>query len=421
MSEIIKNNQNQKFNNNGLKFNVKCTFVILLLLLLIFLEAKSNGSYLDEVIGLLSAIYVIFLRNKVERRDLITIVILFVVVVIGIISNLLFNLNNSFFSIAVDIIAETKLLFSFFFIKYFLSTDEKKQIINLLIPMAKLYTVLSFVCSILSQFVNLGMTGEIRYGIKSFQFFFNMNFQYVAVFMLVFGILVCNTKMSEKKKIYYYFMALISLILSTKAPPIMFSIIFVSLSFYFKRHKKLNFAVIALGVGVLIYAGQYQINEYLFTDTDSPRKLFFQYAFKTANTYFPLGSGFGTFGSDQAVRIYSPLYYQYGFDKLNGMSPDNPAFLSDTFWPMAIGQFGWFGAILYLLVYILMFLSLVNKDFGYQTRAFLFAAFLQYMIHGVGSAILSNSAGMIGFMALAIFSVVNEDEKNKKSRIHLRL
>lgn len=40
----------------------------------------------------------------------------------------------------------------------------------------------------------------------------------------------------------------------------------------------------------------------------------------------------------QAARNYSRLYYQYGFNSLFGMNTRDGSFLSDTFWPMAIGQ-----------------------------------------------------------------------------------
>ncbi len=200
----------------------------------------------------------------------------------------------------------------------------------------------------------------------------------------------------------------------------MFSIIFIGLAFYFKKHERLSPIVIIIGVIILIVAGWFQIETYILNE-NAPRRLFFEYAFKTANNYFPLGSGFGTFGSDQAARNYSQLYYQYGFNKLFGMTPEDGSFLSDTFWPMAIGQFGWVGGILYISAYIMIFLSFKNNKYNSQTKAFLYAAFLQYMIHAVGSAILSSSAGLIGFMALAIFTVSYDDNQKNKSRLKIHL
>lgn len=402
------------------RYYFKSIITVIMFLVLIAVEIFKNGGYLDEVIGVISVFYIILSRKKIERRDIITIIILAFIVLFGVVSNLLSGINNSLFSIGVDIVAETKLLFSYFALKYFLSDREKQATINMLLPLAKLFTVSSFLCSIVSIFTDIGMSGDERYGISSFKFIFTFNFQYVAVYVLVFGILVCNTKMRDNVRITYYVMAIISLILATKAPPIMFSIIFVGLAFYFKKHDRVSPAVILIGAVILAVAGWFQIETYLLNE-NAPRHLFFKYAFTTANTYFPFGSGFATYGSDQASRNYSSLYYLYGFNKMNGMGPKDAQFLSDTFWPMAIGQFGWLGGIAYIFVYIRVFLTFINKNYTNERRAFIYAAYLQYMIHAVGSAILSSSAGLIGFMAIAMFTISDEKSSRKKSRLKIHI
>lgn len=414
-SPLIKSNQGGKRT-----YYVKSLIAVAIFLILIIVELVKSGGYLDEIIGVTSVFYIIFSRKRIERRDLITIVILAIVVLIGIISNIAYGINDSAFSVAVDVVAETKLLLAYFAMKYFLSDREKQATINMLLPLAKIFTISAFVFSVISLFADIGMSGSVRYGIREFKFIFTFSFQYVAVYMLIFGILVCNTKMRDNAKMTYYVMAIISLVLATKGPPIMFSIIFVGLSIYFKKHDKISPTVFLIGAVILAAAGWFQIETYLLNE-NSPRRIFFEYAFKTANKYFPLGSGFATYGSDQAARHYSKLYYQYGFDQLSGMSPENSAFLSDTFWPMAIGQFGWIGSIIYLIVYIRVFFTFKNKKFTNQRKAFIYAVFLQYMIHAIGSAILSSSAGLIGFMAIALFTISDDESERKRSKIKIHV
>lgn len=415
MANNVKNSNHKV----KLKFNVYSALIIILFLSLILAELFASRSYLDEVIGILSAFYLLFFRNRMEKRDVITIVLLAVVSIYGLISNTVSGLTSNYFSIFVDVLAESKVLLSYFAVKYFLNDSEKQSIIELLTGISALFTIASFICGIISLFKDIGMSGLERYGIRSFHFIFDMEHQFMAVYMFIFAVLVCNTRMKHGTKVLFYIMAMISMILTTKAPPILFSIIFVGLSFYFKKHKKLSTWIIIIGIIMVIIVGQYQIHEYLLNE-DSPRHLFIKYAIKTANNYFPFGSGFATYGSDQAARVYSRLYYQYGFNKLNGMNPDNPAFLSDTFWPMAIGQFGWVGSILYAIVYLRVFLTLNNDKFSNEKRAFVYACYLQYMIHAIGSAILSSSAGMIGFMGLALVTELDESqEKSGRLKIHI--
>ena len=64
--------------------------------------------------------------------------------------------------------------------------------------------------------------------------------------------------------------------------------------------------------------------------------------------YFPFGSGLGTFACAAAAKEYSPLYYKYGMDNIWGLTPENPMFLADTFYPIVYSQFGFFGVLMFL-------------------------------------------------------------------------
>lgn len=66
-----------------------------------------------------------------------------------------------------------------------------------------------------------------------------------------------------------------------------------------------------------------------------------------ARDHFPLGSGLGTYGSYGSVTSYSPIYYQFGFNLIYGMSPAYPNFIQDTFWPQILGETGILGVVGY--------------------------------------------------------------------------
>ena len=408
--------------NTGSKLYVKSILVIAVLLVMILIELFKNGSYCDEIIGVIAIFYMLFWRRKIERYDLTTIALIIFAVLIGILSNLISGLVSSAFSIGTDIIVETKLIFGFFFVKYFLSNREKQQVINLLTPLARLWCLVSTATGIISQVVNTDMTGEIRLGfIKTFNFLFTFNFQYTSVYMLAFGIIICSTVLNEKTRKRYIIIGLIGIFLAAKSPSIIFTLVFLSFLYNFNQQKKVNPFIVVIAVIVIVVAGWYQISTYLLEE-GTPRRMFFEYGIKTANRYFPLGSGFSTFGSGEAASHYSPLYYEYGFENLWGMSPDDTAFLNDAFWASTIGQFGWIGSIIYLTVFIRVLLIVRKKDYEPTRKAFIYAAFLQYFFHAIGSAILSSSAGMIGFMALGLFiNNYYEDEKEKKVKQRLRL
>ena len=64
--------------------------------------------------------------------------------------------------------------------------------------------------------------------------------------------------------------------------------------------------------------------------------------------YFPFGSGMGSFGSAAAADFYSPLYYKYKMSNIWGLSPDNPMFLCDSFYP-ALAQIGVVGIFFFVV------------------------------------------------------------------------
>lgn len=63
--------------------------------------------------------------------------------------------------------------------------------------------------------------------------------------------------------------------------------------------------------------------------------------------YVPFGSGLGSFGTAAAAKEYSPLYYKYQMDGIWGLTPDNPMFLADAFYP-TLAEFGIVGLFFFL-------------------------------------------------------------------------
>lgn len=387
---------------NRLVFNKKSILLLVIVVVMIALELRIGRSYFDEILTIVAICYVILigLRHRLSKWDLGTIGLLLLVIVIGVVSNLTSGLNMSKVSVFIDIIAETKLIWVFFAVKYYIGENSKRDFVRLVTPFAKLFCLIAFICGVITQFYDIGMSGDTRYGITAFRFIFPMSFQFLAVGIVMFCVLTTNTKVKNVK--LYYITGCISLILATKSSPLLFAVMFIILLIYFKKNEILKTRTIIFLALLVVVLGAYQIHTYLLNE-DAPRYLFFYYGGVTANNYFPLGSGFATFGSDQAARMYSPLYFEYGFNNMFGMTVENSSFLSDTFWAMAIGQFGWIGFVLYVSVFVRIFLSFKGQiQLNVEQKAFVYSTYIQYMVHAVGSAILSSSAGMIGFIALGV-------------------
>jgi hypothetical protein len=81
----------------------------------------------------------------------------------------------------------------------------------------------------------------------------------------------------------------------------------------------------------------------------NPRLLLYQTSVDIATTEFPFGVGLGRFGSPMSRLEFSPVYAQYGLDRIWGLTPDFPAYVTDTFWPHVLGEIGVLGLGAYIV------------------------------------------------------------------------
>lgn len=76
---------------------------------------------------------------------------------------------------------------------------------------------------------------------------------------------------------------------------------------------------------------------------------------KLALGAFPLGVGFGRYGSAVAASTYSPLYVELGYQRIYGMGEGKRGgFLTDTFWPSVLAESGVLGMVCYVLALVLL-------------------------------------------------------------------
>jgi hypothetical protein len=103
-------------------------------------------------------------------------------------------------------------------------------------------------------------------------------------------------------------------------------------------------AVAAIPVGIIAVA---DFQSYFLTE--SARSAMTLGAVDVAARSFPLGAGFGRYGSYLAGVQYSPEYVRLGFENVFGLTPapNLGAYLNDTQWPAILGEAGWIGALFF--------------------------------------------------------------------------
>lgn len=134
-------------------------------------------------------------------------------------------------------------------------------------------------------------------------------------------------------------------------------VVFIALVVFVK--SKINYTsvatllkVAALGA-VVIFSTWTKFNAYYvagFQDDaqEMARPLTYETGVKIMfKDYIPFGSGLGSFGTAAAAKEYSPLYYDYQLNNVWGLTPENPMFLADAFYP-TLAEFGIVGLFFFL-------------------------------------------------------------------------
>ena len=281
-------------------------------------------------------------------------------------------------------------LFSYDFIK--------NRFVKFFAIFAKLFLISCFIFGLISLFFNIGMSVDYRFGLPSFLFIYDFSHQLTAAILFSISIISCS---NTKRITLFLFLCCVDLVLTLKGPPIICSFLIIIFYFYYKKNKHIKLWIVLLSFFAIVLLGSYQINTYLMID-DSPRTLFLTSSILIANRFVIFGSGFATFGSDMAAKHYSPIYYEYGFNLIRGMTPDNTSFLLDNGIAMYIGQNGYLGFIFFLLFIYLLFRLQYKENISPLSKCLYTAIFLQYIVHSFGSAILCSSSGMVGFISLAL-------------------
>jgi len=352
-------------------------------------------------------------RKRFSRRDRWIFFNIIITYLIGLTSNLQSNLIVSPPPIIIDMLTIYKQFLVFVLLRKVLSEHERQVFVNFLTPISKFYIILTFILALLSQFIDIGMTFDERYGIKAFCFVFG-NQSAFGISVVACLLIISASTLPNRKFVLYVVLSFVTLLQTTKG--VIYSFLTVSFIIFIidnKANIKIRHLVIFAAAIFLI--SSYQITTYI-TDYNSPRMHLLLNSFKVANDYAPFGSGFATYGGEQAKQHYSPLYVKYGLLYVYGLGTGHNGkhgnFLNDNYLAMIIAQTGYFGTLIYIVILFQLF-QILNEDkrssIRYKTIAM--AAFAMLVVCSIGTGIIKSTNGVFLFTLLAILPS-NENPQN---------
>lgn len=122
--------------------------------------------------------------------------------------------------------------------------------------------------------------------------------------------------------------------------------------------------------------------------------------------YFPFGTGLASYASYASAESYSSLYYDYGLDKVYGLSPKFSSYICDAYYP-TLAQFGVIGIILFTFfwIWILKKLNRIERSKGiiYKYQYILgIMVMIFIIIESIGNTFFIQGHGMLAMMFLGI-------------------
>lgn len=357
--------------------------LLLFLNLALFGEAIQGAmgfSYCDEI-ATIAVVCAAFFRFHASKNALadgmstsskLALIWLFVVVSAAFLGNAFCGVHASTAAILTDFLTCCKFPIALIASIYAFACSERLS--ALFEIEAKILLVVMTVLGIGNLFFDFGMGSEARFGIRAS---FTFVFDHPTYLVFCAAGLTAFLMKDRERNMPFIVMGMLFVLLSLRSKGFAFAAVCLLLLLTFGKSNRLSVVHIALGLVAVALIGMDQYINY-YQSAGYARGELARQAIAVANDYFPLGTGFATYGSAVTAQIdnYSPLYYAYGLSTVWGLAPGAASFLSDTFWPTVLAQFGYFGLVAFAALLIALFVMCYKAGGGSRLPVICIFAYL---------------------------------------------
>ena len=409
-----------------MKVNLKYILFILVLYFFVFkyffetIIIIPGIGYIDEIIALSAVPLFIYDLIKKQLRIKVTIgwgIFIFLFMSIGLLGNYIYAYQTN---------QKIVLLDAFLCIKFWLTIYTGRSIFsNFNLPKyaKKIYfhirlIIWVYVILIILDYILKIFPSTIRYGIRSIELFYGHPTVFVASCVFLTTILVSIRPFINHSDRYFVLLLLLqmtSLRVKAYGAILVFALIYYMV---YIKHKKINLRIFFVIIPLVLIIARKQIIYYFFSSiqAESARFQLLIKSIQIANDSFPLGAGFGTFASyysAMSTSDYSPLYYKYHLSHVYGLIKGEADFVSDSFWPMIVGQTGWIGLVLFIVSLISLIVCIQKLKYynsSYNIGALFIIIYL--MIASTAEAAFVSPVAIPFAIWLGILFSADERERN---------
>lgn len=354
-----------------LHFKIRNTAATWLLMICFYLLLFYNPlsvipifAYTDEafaLLGILLLVHRMAITGKlVMQKVTLSIILAFCIFVLtGLLANFIFQYQR-FKSVLVDLFTTLKYFFGIITGYELFLRCGYEQTKDAFLTHAKVATIVLFALFLVDQIFHVFESDRARYGLRVAQLMYGHPTYLASAMVFLLTIL---TVFYKRNNGIFIILACVLLFFTLRSKAIA-GVAAYGLIFFFVLHrrKKIRFwHILIIGFVAFLVAQDQILYYFVEMKEESARAALTATSFQILKDYFPIGTGFGTFASSEAVKSYSQVYFLYNMESTFGLTEQNATFASDTFWPIILGQTGAIGTICYVYVLVQLFRGLARS------------------------------------------------------------
>ena len=372
--------------------------------------------YLDEVIAIVSILYVLTHLRKIGKESFAMLEIMGLMTAIALVGNVFFRYQDSSIAILKDILGFYKLPMTFIALYTWSRNKDLNDAHDVAVKISEISTIVMFIGCVISVFTDIGLSYDVRHGFRTYKFLYIHPTYLVYALVLISVVLVSEQEKHIKKRKKYYalhFMVLFCMLFSFRDKGFAYIALFFVIIVLLPRRKKVKVCYFVIAGIAAVAVSWQKLLEYKSWPW-SPRSALYTNGLQLALRVFPLGSGFATFNSFLSGEYYSKAYYLFGLERKPGLNPIDYVDIGDAQLPYYYTQFGLIGFILFIMMLYILIKKVKKR---YRSRTIVMKSvylLMGYMVIGaLVEAVFTNESGVTSIVVLLLYLNCNNRNWNQ--------
>ena len=310
-------------------------------------------SYIDEAYGLLCILFVFMnaIKSKsilIKRASIQRYLPFLIFIFVGLLSNIIYQYQIAPL-VMTDLLTNIKFYLAIITTIMLVKHESYKADIKFVSKHARFISAVFFTLLFVDIVFKVFPAPDSRYGFRTVQLFYPHSTYLAGAAVFLIAMLTLFYKKGNEPYILMDLLLMASTLRSKAIAAAVIYVLIICFAILYQRKIKIWHIFFIAAMGILI-AWQQIYYYYFALSGHSARSVLTLTSLQVMKDYFPIGTGFATYGSHTAAVNYSPVYEKYGFRLVYELSGGSSgSFFDDTFWPIILGQTGFIGLVCYLL------------------------------------------------------------------------